>query len=229
MLTEKLCSLDDKNIYCVVFTKKNTFNVHAKKMNVKKISKFSATNKQALINIILKKNHVSFANKKDQEYFEANIPNNPFMVESEMNKLLLIANNGLIDKTAITELINDLTEGNVFKLTNYLLLNDKDALISLYDNLIIMKYQPVELIQIMATQLFNLKLLKIALDKHYSQATIESELKINRFVQFSNYELLKKTSLSRINQTIDALSLLDYNIKHGLVNPYQGLKLMLAK
>ncbi|MDR0740082.1 MAG: hypothetical protein LBF00_04345 [Mycoplasmataceae bacterium] len=228
-LSQKLCSLDEKKIYFFILTKKNSFNMYTKKVNIKKIAKFSTTNKRTLINTILKNNHIDFADEITRQYFENNMTNNPFLIESELNKLLLTSNDGLITKTAVTQLINNSIESNVFKLTNYLLLNDKAALITLYDNLIILKYQPIELIQVIATQLFNLKLLKIALDKHYSNTKIETELNINKFVQFSNYDLLKKTSLEKINQTIITLSLLDYNIKRGLVNPYQGLKLMLAK
>jgi DNA polymerase-3 subunit delta len=227
-LTQKLAQLTQE-IYFVLSTKKDSFNKYTKNMNIKKISKFTSTSKRALINNLLKSQNVKFESSAIQSTFENLTNNDPFMIESEINKLILLANNRIITKVMVDQAINDSTELNIFKMTNYLLTNDKESLIKLYDNLIALKYQPIELMQIMATQLFNLKLLKQAITERYSQVEIESQLKINKFVQFANRDILKNISIDKINQVIKELTILDYNIKHSLVNPYLGFKLMLSK
>jgi DNA polymerase III delta subunit len=81
----------------------------------------------------------------------------------------------------------------------------------------------------MASQLFNLKLLKQAIQRRFSQIEIENQLKITKFAQFANRDILNKISMDKLEQAISDLTLLDYNIKHSLINPYLGLKLMLSK
>jgi DNA polymerase-3 subunit delta len=227
-LTEELSQLTQE-IYFIVSSKKESFNKHTTNMKIKKIAKFTSTSKRSLINNILKSQSIKFENIDLQSTFENLVANDPFMVESELNKIILLADNKVITKSMLDQAINDSTELNIFKLTNYLLTNNKTALISLYDNLIALKHQPIELMQIMATQLFNLKILKQAMVKRYSQSEIETQLKINKFVQYANRDILNKITIDKINQVINELALLDYNIKHSLVNPYLGLKIMLSK
>lgn len=228
LLTKKLGSLTQE-LYLLVVTKKSSFNQHTKELDVKKIHKFTLATKRALINNLLKAEGVSFVNSEIQTEFENIINNDPFMIESELNKLMLIAENKVITKTMVDQAISDSTELNIFKLTNHLLCGDKKRLLQLFDKLIMLKYQPIELMQVMASQLFNLKLFKLAMIERYTQSEIEQQLKINKFMQFANRDILKHTSVDKLNQVINELTLLDYNIKHGLINPYLGLKLMLSK
>ncbi|MDR1235090.1 MAG: hypothetical protein LBJ97_03360 [Mycoplasmataceae bacterium] len=228
-LSQKICSVAEQDIYLSINTKKETFNKFAKQVNLKKISKFTLASKKSLINNLIKQSKMSFQNNSAYDLFENTVSNDPFMIETEVDKLLLAANNGIISKSIVEKLINNSAELNIFKMTNYLLTNNKEQLIKLYDSLIMLKYQPIELIQIMSSQLFNLKLLKQAVIEHYSQTMIEEQLKITKFVQYANRDTLNNISLEKIDQTIFALTLLDYNIKHSLINPYLGLKLMLTK
>jgi DNA polymerase-3 subunit delta len=226
-LTEMLSKLNQE-LYFVIETKKRIFNKYAKDANIKVVSKFTAASKHALINLLLKQAEVRFENNSAQELFEGDLTNDPFMVEIELNKLVLSANNRVITQVLVERLINETAELNIFNLVRHLLNDDKESLIKLYDNLITLKYQPIELIQIMASQLFNLKILKLANANRYSQYDIEDKLRITKFMQFANRDILNKITIDRLNQTIKALTLLDYNIKHSLVNPYLGLKLMLS-
>ncbi|MDR0674782.1 MAG: hypothetical protein LBF36_00715 [Mycoplasmataceae bacterium] len=227
-LTQKLMHASNE-LYLIVIGKKDSFNKYAKGVDIKKISKFNNASKQALINNLLKSQNVRFDSNATQQEFENLTSNDPFMMENEINKLILISQNKIITKNMLDNAINDSTELNIFKLIKYLLINDKKSLIKLYDNLIVLKYQPIELIQVMSSQLFNLKLLKQAMMQHYSQTEIESQLKITKFMQFANYDILNKITIDKLNLTINELASLDYNIKHSLINPYLGLKLMLSK
>jgi DNA polymerase-3 subunit delta len=178
---------------------------------------------------LLKSQDVTFENDKLLDEFENLVSLDPFMIENELNKLILATDHKIITKSILEKAISSSTELNIFKLTTYLLLRNKELLINLYDNLITLKYQPVELIQIMASQLFNLKLLKQATLEHYSQTDIENGLKITKFMQFANRDILSKVTINQLDQVINELTLLDYNVKHNLANPYLGLKLILSK
>ncbi|MDR3257623.1 MAG: hypothetical protein LBT17_02390 [Mycoplasmataceae bacterium] len=214
-------------IYLFLETKK-TINVD-KEITIKKVPKFVKSSKHALINTILLVNKFKFVNNALQEKFESLLADDPFLVEGELHKLFLASENHVINEANLEQVIDDSTELNVFKLTNYLLSNDKKSLVKLYDSLIALKYQPTELIQIMASQLFTMKLLKQALMEGYSISRIETELKIPKYVQFVNRDVLNGISMTKLDQIINDFTLLDYNLKHNLINPYQGLKLTLVK
>jgi DNA polymerase-3 subunit delta len=196
---------------------------------LKKLTKFNETQAHQLINDIMNKSNVKFDNSKTQDKFEHLMALDPFLIDSEVNKLILASENNVISAKTIDEIVNNSTELNIFKLTNYLLTNDKNALIKLYDSLILNKYQPVELIPIIANQLITLKLLKMAIVQNYNVTDIENKLGMTKYAQMMNKPLINNLPLSKLNSLIDELYLLDYNIKHNLVNPYQGLKLLLAK
>jgi DNA polymerase-3 subunit delta len=217
----------DATIYLFLETKK-TLNV-SKEIIVKKIPRFLKSSKHALVNTILSANNFKFITSALQKEFEDLLSDDPFLVEGELNKLFLASDNNIIDEKILNQIINDSTELNIFKLTNHLLNNDKKSLIKLYDGLIALKYQPMELIQIIASQLFTMKLLKLAIMQGYSIGKIETELKIPKYVQFVNRDVLNKISATKLDQIINDFTLLDYNLKHNLINPYHGLKLALVK
>jgi DNA polymerase-3 subunit delta len=196
---------------------------------IKKIIKFNENHKHQLINDLLSKTGVKFDTIQTQEKFENTIATDPFLIESEINKLLLASEHNIISAKAVDDIVSNSAELNIFKLTNYLLLGDKETLIKLYDNLILNKYQPAELIPVIANQLLTLKMLKMAILQNYSSADIESKLGMSKYAQSMNKPLIANLSAEKINSLIDEFYLLDYNIKHSLVNPYQGLKLLLIK
>jgi DNA polymerase III delta subunit len=196
---------------------------------IKKITKFNDNHKQQLINDLLNKAKVKFDSNETQEKFVNIIAADPFLIENEINKLLMTSEHNIISARAVNDIVNNSAELNIFKLTNHLLQKDKDALIKLYDSLILNKYQPAELIPIIGNQLLTLKILKMAYLQNYSSTDIEYKLGITRYAQMVNKPLIANLSVNQINSLIDEFYLLDYNIKHNLVNPYQGLKLLLIK
>ncbi|MDR1991739.1 MAG: DNA polymerase III subunit delta [Mycoplasmataceae bacterium] len=227
-LTDKISQINQE-IYCFLLTKKTKFNEFVKSATLKKITKFNNAHKLTLIKTVLAQNNFRFEDNSIQTLFENIIDDNPFLVETELDKLMLLSENKIITKKMVEQVINDSAEFNIFKLVNYLITGNKIALLQLYERLILLKYQPVELIQIMSTQLFNLKMLKLGLESKYSDYEIESKLKISKFVLFTNKKMIKDLTIEQINQIMNSLALLDYNIKSHNVNPYLGLKSMLIK
>jgi DNA polymerase-3 subunit delta len=218
------------DIYLFLEAKTPKFiNAVDKNFIVKKIYKFNESQKHQLIDDLLVRAKVKFDSPKTQGNFENIVATDPFLIENEINKLILASENNVISHQAVEDTVNNSSELNIFKLTNYLLVGDKTNLIKLYDNLILSKYQPTELIPIIGNQLLTLKMLKMAYAQNYSANDIESKLAITKYAQMVNKPLISNMPLSQIDGLINEFYLLDYNIKHNAINPYHGLKMLLAK
>jgi DNA polymerase III delta subunit len=86
---------------------------------IKKCTKFSLSAKHALINKILRISHCDFLNPLIMENYESLLPNDPFIIINETNKLVLATNSKLIDQALVDNITCIATEENIFKLVNY--------------------------------------------------------------------------------------------------------------
>ncbi|MDR2557215.1 MAG: hypothetical protein LBC33_00025 [Mycoplasmataceae bacterium] len=177
---------------------------------------------------ILTKHQAKFDSIDTKKKFLDGIARDPFVVVHELTKLCLY--NPIITDEAIDRLLSAQSDEDVYKLINHLLLGDIKKCLELYESLIIKKYQPSELIGILAGQLFNLKLMKQLADLGNSQAKIAQILNIPFWICKNQQILLTKVSLTQINFLFKDLVINDYNIKKGNTdNPYRQLKLFLIK
>ncbi|MDR0985441.1 MAG: hypothetical protein LBL60_00650 [Mycoplasmataceae bacterium] len=220
----------DEEIFLTLQTKK--VPISNKDMNnfvFKKINKFTEKSKTTLISQLMDINNIKFANQNVRDSFEHSLSNNPFLIENEFNKLLVNLKTNIIDKDDIKNIFDNSSEINIMDLLQQLLLKNKSSVLNIYDNLIKTKWQPTEIIQIISSQLFNLKLLKMANNNHLSQSMINDQLKITPYIQFKNLPIIKTTTIDNIDQLLNDLYQLDYNIKRSLIDPFDGLKLLITK
>jgi DNA polymerase-3 subunit delta len=150
----------NKEIYCFNYDEKIDLNL--KGIVYHKINKFNNLSKQKLVSQLLNKLQINFDNIQTKQYFESLLDNDPFIINNELNKLALYSSN--ITKTQVENSISPFYNPNIFKLLTFLLTNDKTKLIKLYENLILSKFLPMDLIIIINTQLLNLKIYKTAKD-----------------------------------------------------------------
>lgn len=223
-LIERLQKID-KQIYC--FNYDDKIDIKIPYLVYHKISKFNNLSKQKLITQLLNKLKINFDTQTSRLHFESMIENDPFVVSSELNKLFLSSKDGLITKNQIDSTISPLHNPNIFKMLMFLLLNQKDKLIKLYDDLILSKFVPIDLISIINTQLLGLKIYKVAKANQWSNIDIINKLHLNQYsiMQFDNYG----TDINKINQLIMDLWELEYNMKYNNVNQYLAFKFFLAK
>ena len=92
-----------------------------------------------------------------------------------------------------------------------------------------MKHQPVELLMVMSKQMFNFKLLKLGMTNNMGALAIEQQLKITKFAQMVNKPMINSLTIERIDCHINEMTILDYNIKRGIIDPFHGFKFMLSK
>jgi DNA polymerase-3 subunit delta len=196
---------------------------------IRNIAKFSSPDQQSLVNRILAENSTNFESLEAKELFFSIAVPNPYAFSNELLKLIAFNDKNPITKTSVQELVNESFDINIFKLTNYLLESNKKESIKLFENLIINKHQIIEIMQIISSQLFTIKLLKKANDAHMGFSQIESELGLSKFQIMSNSKITNKISINDIDTIMNDIYVLDYNIKYGNVNPYHGFKTILLK
>ncbi|MDR2461770.1 MAG: DNA polymerase III subunit delta [Mycoplasmataceae bacterium] len=201
--------------------------IKSKKIELNKVEKFDELKKNNLIVELLKKNEI-FLNEDALSNLVEITANNPFIVENELNKIILL-NKKNIDASDIGNFIIPSNDNNIFELINFILNNKKSEAIRLYDKLIENKYQPIELLQIISNQLFNLKLLKIAFETNMSSNEIFLATNMSLFQQRINKKNIENVEINKMNKLLDNLYTLDYNIKNGNINPYVSIKIFLIK
>jgi DNA polymerase III delta subunit len=153
----------NKDIYCFCYDDKIVNKPHG--ITYHKVAKFNNLSKQKLINILLNKLSISFDNTTTKQHFETMIDNDPFVINNELTKLSLSTQNNIITRTQIDNFVSISNNPNIFQMMTFLLQNNKKQLIKLYENLILSKYQPIDLISIINTQLLNFKIYKLAKSK----------------------------------------------------------------
>jgi len=164
-----------------------------------------------------------------QNKFEQLLSLEPYSIINELEKLSLVINNNVVEEKDLEICKNSLNETNIFNLVKYILLNKKDNALKLYETLLSQKYQPTDLIQVMATQIFNLKCFKMALIQNYSTNEITNTLKMSPYQQKINLPLISKIPLSYLNDLLNDMYDLDYNIKHNSLIPDIALKTFISK
>ncbi|GHU32770.1 hypothetical protein FACS1894166_06760 [Bacilli bacterium] len=230
-LTKSIANFNG-NLYLFVLAKKiQKLNKTADKLNVVNLKKFSSTDKHAFVTKLLSRSNSQFETADVQQSFEEsfNEESDQFTIENEFNKLLLLCNGKPITRKMVDDATTSAVDNNIFKLTDYLMAGNKAQLIALYEELIKLKHQPIELMQIMVSKLYTLKIQKQATAQGMSASQIETNLGINKYAQMMNNNILRNVTLAQINNILEEMTTLDMNIKNSLINPYLGLKLILLK
>jgi DNA polymerase III delta subunit len=148
------------NIFCFTYDEKIDAKIHSTTYH--KLTKFNNLSKQKLLSNLIAINKVDFESQSTRSYFESIVANEPFMIKNEYEKLILSRESNLITRKQIDNISISSDNPNIFKLLTFLLQNNKKDLIKLYDNLILNKFQPIDLISTINTQLFNLKIFTLA-------------------------------------------------------------------
>jgi DNA polymerase III delta subunit len=172
---EKLLKLNDNSIFLLDIGEKGKLQDFLIE-KAKKIDSFSTKNINELINNILKEHDANFDNDTSLNYFIESVENNPFSIETELNKLINF--NKEITKHNIMALVRSKTEESIFNLLNFILLNNYNLALNTLDSLITNKFTIIEIITIISPQLITLKIIKMALEKKMSSYQMQNELSI---------------------------------------------------
>jgi DNA polymerase III delta subunit len=97
------------------------------------------------------------------------------------------------------------------------------------DRLIMDKFSILDIINIISTQLFWLKIIKVSLLEGKNNFLIQKETGFTIGQIFSYSNIIKNVTLEKMNDLMNFLFNLDYNIKKNIVEPYTSFKILIVK
>lgn len=211
----------DKEIICIIGARSlSSFNpvvTNNKNVEFIKAKKLNNQDKLKLVNVMLKTYPINFDCETTKSNFIDCLANDPNNIINEVKKASSYSFDNEFTIETINHLVTQNTNDTFFDLVNFILANKKSEAINLLENLLKKKIQPITIIQIMASQLFDLKLQKIYMINYNNNPYLAQKvLGINPYVILMHQEMLIKTPISKIKKMLNSLSLLDYNIKNNL-------------
>ena len=168
--------------------------------------------------------------KEDLEYLFLKVNKSYARFENEILKLKLFKlDDKIISKQDIETAVSADLESNIFKISNYLLGNDKKNLIKVYNNLILKNIKPTQILNLIFKRLYQLLVCIKLLKKGKIKDDIAGYLNISSGQLFYLLNDIKKTDKNYLIDKILYLAEIDYMIKKGYVDPNYALELFLIR
>lgn len=146
---------------------------------------------------------------------------------ANVEKLTLYTKN--IGREAVAKVILKPLEENIFELQNAILKKDRAKMFGIYRDLMVLNEEPIKLIVLLGNALRLLYQVSLLDRKGYNDAEIAKMLNINRFRLKYIRENNKYHSLEQIQELLNRLSQLDYQIKTGRIDKKLGFELFLLR
>ena len=144
----------------------------------------------------------------------------------EVEKLALYSKN--ITKEDIELLVAKPLEENSFLMVDAIINNDLNTLLSIYQDLKLQNEEPTRILAMITNQL-SLQYQVSSLAASYSEKEIASMLNIHPYRVKLMIQKMRKLSNKDILYIIDKMAKLDYEIKTGEIDKYQGIELFFIK
>ena len=144
----------------------------------------------------------------------------------EVEKLSLYSKT--ITKEDVELLVARPLEENSFLMVDAIINNDLNTLLSIYYDLKLQNEEPTRILSLLTNQL-TLQYQVSALIEKYSEKDIASILNIHPYRVKLMVQKMRKINNEDILYIIDKMSKLDYEIKTGEVDKYQGIELFFLK
>lgn len=147
---------------------------------------------------------------------------------NEVSKLLLYKQNN-INIDDVEQIIVKSVEDNVYGILNFLFENKKEEALKLYKDLLLLKVEPVSLMQIMISNLIFIDRLLFVKNINSNEFFISKELGANYGRVKAQLSSIKNIKQEFIKQKIEELYSLDHDIKHNLVDRFYAFELFIIK
>lgn len=213
VLTEKL----DERKKIVKYLKKNITVIKKEKVEENELDKF-------VINEFKSKGYeIDF---KTANYFVDYVGKNVDILLSEINKMIIYKDD---DKVILIKDINDISSkgynDNVFDLCNAIMKKDFKKIFSCYNDLMILKEEPIKILALISNQFILVYQCKLL----YNDGKLSSDIASILGVHPYRVKLALETSygISELEDIIKKLHMLDYNIKSGREDKNTGLETFL--
>ncbi len=147
-------------------------------------------------------------------------------IEKEITKLSLYG--GYINEEIAKQLIPQPLEDNVFELSNALMRKDTRQVMKIYNDLKLLKTEPIFLINLLANQFRILLQVGILKKENMSNDEIATTLNIHPYRVKLASESIKKYSLVQVKKYLVDLANLDIDIKRGTKDRYIDFEIFLS-
>lgn len=152
------------------------------------------------------------------------------LITNQLNKLKLYAlNSKKIDQAAVSELVPQSLEDNVFDLMNEILKKNVYQAEELYHQFLLQKIDPILLVAILISQLRVLIQVMILSNRGLSEATIAKSLKLNPYRVKMSHRQGRGLNLNQLREMYAAIVNLDFQIKSGQGDKELLFDLFIAK
>ena len=151
------------------------------------------------------------------------------LLEAIANVEKLTLYSKVIDKDVVAKVVLKPLEENIFELQNAILKNDRARMLQIYRDLMVLNEEPIKLIVLLGNALRLLYQVSLLDRKGYNDGEIAKMLNINRFRLKYIREDSKYHSLEQIQDLLNQLAQLDFQIKTGRIDKKLGFELFLLK
>lgn len=147
-------------------------------------------------------------------------------LEREIAKLALYPDE--LDEEIVSKMVSKPLENDVFELSNALLQKDHKKIMQVYNDLKLLKIEPIALISLLANQFRLMIQVGILKKKNKTENEIATLLNVHPYRVKLSGQYLRSYSLNDVKKILVSLADLDYKIKTGEYDRYVDFELFLA-
>ena len=192
-----------------------------KVIEIPKLKEYDLSKK---IGAIMKKNGYSIDYDSIQ-YLIRNSLGNYDIIYSELEKLqICFLDTKKINLSDLKNIVSRNIEDNVFKLVNAIIEKNAKAMFSIYEDLKLLKEEPIAIISLLAREYRNMYLIKT---NNRNNGELQKLLNIQSW-QYEKYQKQSyEYSITELKEKLIQLYNLDLKIKSGKIDKYLGLELFM--
>ncbi|QZX49002.1 DNA polymerase III subunit delta [Mycoplasma sp. E35C] len=221
----------DKKIYLIVNSKYDTKKEKFLKINGKIDIKSLEDKNNSKIEFIKKELSKNF--KKYPEWLAYSIDKKTNfesrLIINEIQKLIWLDDEDLNDSEVVEKVLIDHSDRQIYNLTKVIINKNTEETLMIYEDLIMDKRQPSEIISTLITMFSKIYFMLLGKKMKLSDEEIAKKMSVNLYWVKYTYRDIQIKSSSLIKEFIANLLKLDINNKRSLVDSYQSLKYFIIK
>lgn len=153
------------------------------------------------------------------------VPNDYYNIKNELDKLKLYKDDKLITLNDILNVTTNNIDVSLFKLMDYIMDNNKEKALELYNNMVLYNVDPIQIIIALANKYRLLYQVKTLYKLGYKEQEVSKELKQNPKYIFVLNKISQKYSKDYLLSELKKLADMDFKIKSGKIDSNIALEL----
>lgn len=150
------------------------------------------------------------------------------LVEQELEKLMMFESiSKKIELDTVVKLVSRNLEENIYELTNNLVIGNQIKTIEIYYDLIARSEDPIRIINSIGNKVRQLIQTRLLLEDNLSQEQIAEKFNIKSGVAYYLIKSAKELDLKRLEDILEKLARLDFDIKTGKIDKKIGLEILI--